>query len=891
MNSDEILEQELLKRELITKEKLAECKQELSEKENVSLSALLLEKKIVTEEQLRFDEVSLKDDYEQALADIEKVLALQSLENNATDTVSSSANIEIEEKKPLPLKKTTSFNKLPPSKTLEPVVDKKENTSSNIKKTTSFEMFSSSKPLDFGDEISGKEKLAPAKKTESTDNLSAMKLLALGDIQSEAMNPSSLKKTTSFNKLISKEDAGTIYVPPPAVPESSTSDALLNLPEIPKEESVDIPFGKACVLLRFATEEQIEKALEEQSKNPGKPLGEILVEQKVLTPEKVKTVLSRQKSQTLICYPCNKKYQIVLYQPGRSYKCKVCNKELEKFSETKARKRKEKIDLMGLTQSFAVKEESSKIDTKGIDFAAGSQPDAQNVLSTSDILKKAGVIPGMGQRRTITLNRKKNYTSIAIGTLLLGLTCWLLYYFLFVFTVEIPTKIEKKPIHYTPDTKQYFTEEKKQDAIEKMNQEYQSLSQVKYNEDNIDALRIGIESWQAFLTTYPQTTKRDEIVAQIYVLQDIMKKAIERRDFQSFERKFGEKMSIGDMNGAEKILSEYQAMSNDSFYQRQYQEKEKNLQAIAKENMEKEIATAMSLVQEKRFQDALLLIERNKKSQIASLVPSLEEKILQIKQAEEEFLWGNTAFKVAYSLYPLLLEKKYTQAIELIEKQSPVYPQYQKQFEQWKFYIQQSEILWKNCQNVFLQNKDKEITIQITDQAEMKVTPKSFSPKTETLVFLWDKKFKNIKLGHLSSDTFRKLLLNKGASQEQIAQLALFTALFKEPKSIREDFPEILKHPFLSQLFLIYTLSSVFSMLEQKNFTSLEEIFKDLKKNAESQPLYENKKIEIAKKIWECAMEIEKTGKKKASREALLRMILEYFGNTPFAPQAKDALK
>lgn len=338
MNSDEILEQELIKRNLITVEKLAEYKEELKQKPDKSFSDLLLEKKLLTEDEIllfKLPAKSEKDDYEQALADIEKILSLQNPKEVSEQPIHNIAETVLEEKKPASAKKTLSFEKIS-SGTLPDSAKETQEKPSLVKKTTSFESFSSSKPLDFGDEI--QEKLLPPKKEKvESDAISSLKMLALGDAPVSSGQASFSKKTTSFQK-ISQQDAGMIQVPLNPVAQGSNIDPYINLPEIPKEETMDMPFGKACVLLRFATEEQVQEALDEQKKNPGKTLGEIMVAQKILTHEKVKTVLSRQKSETLICHACNKKYQIVLYQSGRSYKCKVCNRELEKFSEIKAKK-------------------------------------------------------------------------------------------------------------------------------------------------------------------------------------------------------------------------------------------------------------------------------------------------------------------------------------------------------------------------------------------------------------------------------------------------------------------------------------------------------------------------------------------------------------------------
>lgn len=80
-------------------------------------------------------------------------------------------------------------------------------------------------------------------------------------------------------------------------------------------------------------------------------------------------------------------------------------------------------------------------------------------------------------------------------------------------------------------------------------------------------------------------------------------------------------------------------------------------------------------------------------------------------------------------------------------------------------------------------------------------------------------------------------------------------------------------------------------MLEHKNFPNLEENLKDLSKHSSDALLYQSLKPEIAKKLWENSQDIEKMGRKKANKEMLLKMILEYLPDTPFAQQAKESMK
>jgi len=95
----------------------------------------------------------------------------------------------------------------------------------------------------------------------------------------------------------------------------------------------EVLFGAIAVKLGMATQEQINRALRKQAKlqAEGKkvPLGKILVDDGVLTLSQVKTLLSHQRKNLMMCPKCGKRYNVLNAVPGKEVKCPNCGAALE----------------------------------------------------------------------------------------------------------------------------------------------------------------------------------------------------------------------------------------------------------------------------------------------------------------------------------------------------------------------------------------------------------------------------------------------------------------------------------------------------------------------------------------------------------------------------------
>jgi len=156
-----------------------------------------------------------------------------------------------------------------------------------------------------------------------------------------------------------------------------------------KSESKIIPFGKACILLHFTTQENVDEALQiQRTKSPQKKLGEIMVEQGMIAPDKVKTVLDRQQVRNMLCTKSNKSYKIVLYQASKKYKCKVCSSNLvledENTDKIKVNTPKAPTQFIGLTQEIPLQIKHNQQQEPELDFAEDYTPPKNNSESNFD---------------------------------------------------------------------------------------------------------------------------------------------------------------------------------------------------------------------------------------------------------------------------------------------------------------------------------------------------------------------------------------------------------------------------------------------------------------------------------------------------------------------------
>ena len=89
-----------------------------------------------------------------------------------------------------------------------------------------------------------------------------------------------------------------------------------------KEEAL---FGRLAVKEGLATEAQVEDCLRiRQSRGEIRTLGEIMVERKILSPEQVKSLLSRQLKRIMSCPACKLSFTVTSLSAGKPVDCPRC---------------------------------------------------------------------------------------------------------------------------------------------------------------------------------------------------------------------------------------------------------------------------------------------------------------------------------------------------------------------------------------------------------------------------------------------------------------------------------------------------------------------------------------------------------------------------------------
>ena len=97
-----------------------------------------------------------------------------------------------------------------------------------------------------------------------------------------------------------------------------------------KIEQSEYLSGQLLVKLNKATQNQVNKCLELQDKMAREGadriprLGELLVEHGFVDGETIRNILKLQNKDILFCTNCNKQYNVVGVEEGKTYRCKGC---------------------------------------------------------------------------------------------------------------------------------------------------------------------------------------------------------------------------------------------------------------------------------------------------------------------------------------------------------------------------------------------------------------------------------------------------------------------------------------------------------------------------------------------------------------------------------------
>ena len=109
-------------------------------------------------------------------------------------------------------------------------------------------------------------------------------------------------------------------------------DYLRKVEKKSREKVEDSIFGRLVIKNRYATQDQVDEALQEQTRREKEgqivPIGTILIERRIMTIDQVADILKRQWKQILICDTCSKQFNVFGYKKGKRFMCRKCGNPL-----------------------------------------------------------------------------------------------------------------------------------------------------------------------------------------------------------------------------------------------------------------------------------------------------------------------------------------------------------------------------------------------------------------------------------------------------------------------------------------------------------------------------------------------------------------------------------
>ncbi|MEX2668008.1 hypothetical protein [Candidatus Uabimicrobium amorphum] len=435
-------------------------------------------------------------------------------------------------------------------------------------------------------------------------------------------------------------------------------------------KSMSTPFGKAAILLKMATEEQVNDALLSQVTDcKGKKIGKIMAEKGYLTNEQIKTILGRQKTSTMICPVCEKRYQIVLFQAGRSYRCKSskCAKKPELLELRKyLKKRKKSIDIsevpkdvevMGLTGEISLKKKKPKQDPM-----EASQEEL--ITNTPDLLKEVG-IKSDEVVANIEIEESKSSSGFFVFFMILVVLGGSGY---IAHEMGLLNKFIDKYL------KEYFP--KSESVSQKIESEYKAILSTNFRISDEKEVAQRIANFQNFQKQYPQNPYKKEIEQELQTLQQILTKFSSVSAFESLETKINADILKEKFNRALSTLRNFKD-ENPSYSPEKISELTKLIKQKSKEKLVIVLNNFDELVAKKQYEAAKNLLLENKAGQLLGNLETINSKLNSVIRLQQQIQWLDKAQQIAKETYPLLRSRRYSKAKSVIDNLAGDSPQLQ----------------------------------------------------------------------------------------------------------------------------------------------------------------------------------------------------------------------
>jgi hypothetical protein len=653
--------------------------------------------------------------------------------------------------------------------------------------------------------------------------------------------------------------------------------------------SVVTPFGKTAILLHLATQREVDAALAVQAREAGKKLGEIMIAQGTLNPQQVKTILSRQESKTMACPKCQKKYQIVLFQVGRSYQCKTCQMELVDSKKLKSKKNTmavpKKLQVMGLTQAISISSlQEGKPAAARLDFmdeqpaTQAASPAEQQVVTTEKLLKQVGwdvpEIPNYTKRPQVQKQRIAPY--VTGGIMLCALVA--VIFFIIVGNRRTPTPVEPTPTNTTRQTQRE----------KEMHEQYQKLSSCPVKDDDERDLRRAQEDWEEFAKEYVDNPYRAQTTQKLQEIRGKLDKLNLRREWGSVSKKVNAMLQDGNYTEAMAHIAVYQNKVFDEDIAPQINTLKQQVIAKDEEAWHKTSTRASELEKQCKFREAMELVEKSKTKHLAERQQQATDKISALKQAEDDYNWAKVANEVVYKIYPSLVGRHYGKAVEMLAQYQATHPAWNKTLAQWSLDIQAAQKMGETLQKVFEEARGKTIRVQMENGTEIEGKLLMINFKNDSLVFEHGQnKVEYAPFRKLGIETFRAILGdNLSASLPQRIGLLIFLLPVKTFRSLKGLLPELTNDTFYQQMFAFYLLPMASHYFLNGDPVSGEETLQELTSLFRDSLAFRHQREGLAEKLSDYARKLKEAGKNK-NAATVAGLIQKYLPDTQAAGKLK----
>ncbi len=628
------------------------------------------------------------------------------------------------------------------------------------------------------------------------------------------------------------------------------------------------PFGKTALLLHMIQQSQLDEAIRAQlTTHRGQPLGDIMIEKKILTPQQVQIVLSRQSAKALVCPQCHKRYQILLYQSSRTYRCRKCPGEVALVGETIALHASQRssgnIDLMGLTQELEIVKD--KVSTDGIDFV----PETKKI-STRQVLENAGMEAFIvDYTKRPQARQKANYLGWIITILFFSAIGFGSAYLFAIFSNAKTDEPSRRPTTIEPTEAQIALE-------------YQKIQTQPVLLDNRESIKAKLELWRNFEQKYPKSSHLGKVSEEIQGLEIALVKLQQRGQILQELQSAQVYLDQAQFALVETKLQQISAMAASLGMEGEIQKFADTLQKAAEKKFTSTLATAQKLGEQKKYEQAIALIQAEQIQQLKNIQELISNQIQEYQAFHQELTWIQAWPSALAKVYPKLMTRDYAASQAILNQELGTLATENKWLVSSLQDIAEMEAMWKQL-HITLQKLEKSrVSWQTADGKQVSGILDKWTPQEENLYIKTSTGYKNIRLAQLASAEIAKLLkLEANAAQTHIFIMLLVP--WKTAPALKFAIDRLAKDSLEYKKTFLYLAADFKVALASNDVNRIKANISYL--GQYPSPFF--KEIvgpELSNWLWQTAQNPKYT---KKQQQFFVEILLKHFPSTPAAQEAK----